>query len=103
MATIISKLIKDISSGLNFKRKGLQKILDQLFRDQIDELVVYSKDRLCRFGFDLFEYMFKHFGASIKIIDNKAKTEQDEIAEDILAITTVFAAKIHGKRKYKVQ
>lgn len=97
------QVIKDISSGLNFERKGLQTLLDELFEANIEEVVVYAKDRLCRFGFSLFEYLFRKFGAKLTVIqDCKDKTEQQELAEDILAITTVFAAKIHGKRKYNI-
>ena len=98
------KVIKDVASGLNFERKGIQRILDELFESNIQELVVFSKDRLCRFGFPLFEYMFGYFGAKLTVVENeKNKTEHEELVEDMLAITTVFAAKIHSRRKYKIQ
>jgi putative resolvase len=49
------KIIKDIGSGLNYKRPGLLKILELSNQRQIDTVIISSKDRLCRFGFELIE------------------------------------------------
>jgi predicted site-specific integrase-resolvase len=46
-------LVTDIGSGTNWKRKGLQTILDLAMRANISEVVVAHRDRLCRFGFEL--------------------------------------------------
>ncbi|WP_337441953.1 helix-turn-helix domain-containing protein, partial [Fischerella thermalis] len=48
-----AEIIKDIGSGINFKRKGLQTLLDRLMRGDKLTLVVACRDRLCRFGFEL--------------------------------------------------
>jgi predicted site-specific integrase-resolvase len=42
------EIVKDIGSGLNFKRLGFKKILDELFKGNIKEVVVASSDRWCR-------------------------------------------------------
>ena len=52
-----AKIIKDIGSGLNFKRKGLNQILDECLSGVTITLVVAHRDRLCRFGFELIEYL----------------------------------------------
>ena len=97
------EIITDIGSGINFKRKGLQQILDDLFEQNISEVVVASKDRFSRFGYELFEYIFNKFGAKITCVNKQLdQTIKEELAEDLLSIITVFTARYHGKRKYNV-
>ena len=94
-------LVTDVGSGLNFERKGFNTILDRVFKGLVAEVVVASKDRFARFGFDLFTSIFTKFDAQLISIDaNTDKSPQEELAEDLLAITTVFSARIHGRRKY---
>ena len=98
------ELISDIGSGINFERKGFRKILEQLFSNNIQTVVVASKDRLCRFGIELFEYIFQRFGARLEILDSneyEPKSPNEELADDLLSIVTVFTAKHHGRRNYK--
>jgi predicted site-specific integrase-resolvase len=97
------EVITDIGSRLNFKRKGLQTILELLFNRNISELVVAHKDRLCRFGFDLFEFMFKHHGSILTVLERERVHEPvKEFADDVLSIITVFTARYYGSRKYNV-
>ena len=98
------ELISDIGSGINFERKGFRKILEQLFSNNIQTVVVTSKDRLCRFGIELFEYIFQRFGARLEILDSneyEPKSPNEELADDLLSIVTVFTAKHQGRRNYK--
>ncbi len=44
------EIIKDLGSGLNYKKRGLQKLLQLIISEQIDRLVITNKDRLLRFG-----------------------------------------------------
>ena len=87
----------DIGSGINFKRKGFQTILERLFNGTIKEVVVAYPDRFSRFGFDLFEWIFNKFGG--KLVHLQASTTSGE--HDFLSeIITVFTARYNGKRKY---
>ncbi|MEP6545789.1 IS607 family transposase, partial [Microcoleus vaginatus GB1-A2] len=52
-----AEIIQEIGSGLNFKRKGLQALLVRFMRGEQLTIVVACKDRLCRFGFELFQFM----------------------------------------------
>jgi predicted site-specific integrase-resolvase len=54
-----AEIIKDIGSGLNFKRKGLQSLLDRVLRVDKFKLIVACRDRLARFGFELVQYMIE--------------------------------------------
>ena len=95
-------IVKDIGSGINFKRPGFKTILEQLFRKNIKEVVVTSSDRFARLGAkDFFEWMFEYFGAKLTILNTKnSKSSSEELAEELFEIITVFTARYHGKRKY---
>ena len=94
-------VISDIGSGLNFKRKGLKRLLDRLFKGDIEEVVVSNKDRLARFGFELIKDIFTRFNARIVVVnDTGDRPFKEELAEDILSIITFFTARYSGKRKY---
>lgn len=95
------ELITDIASGINFKRKGLKTILDYAIKHELEEVVVAYKDRFSRFGFEHFEYLYKQLSnARIVVLDNRETSPDQELAEDVLAIVTVFSAKINGRKKY---
>ena len=53
------QVITDIGSGINFKRKGLLKLLNLAIENKLDEVVITYKDRLCRIGYDLIEHILK--------------------------------------------
>lgn len=96
------EIIEDFGSGLNFKRKGLKTILDYSIQSNLEEVVVAHKDRLCRFGFELLQYMFKETSnAKIVVLDEKIKTPREELVEDLLSITTVFSSRLYGMRRSK--
>ena len=95
------KVISDTGSGLNFSRKGFCKLLEAIITGTVAEVVVAYKDRLCRFGFELFENLCKHFSTTITIINNNNdKSSTQELAEDLLSIITVFTARFYGQRTY---
>jgi predicted site-specific integrase-resolvase len=93
-------VIKDIGSGLNYKRKGLLKLLELSFKGLVGEVVVYSKDRLCRFGFELVEWLLLQNDSKILVLEQIDKSPEQEFSEDILSILQVFACRWNGKRKY---
>jgi len=96
------EFIKDIGSGLNFKRKGIKTILEYSYKGEIEELVVAHKDRLCRFGFELFEFVISEFSKGrIIVLDNHSISKDEELVSDILSIINVFSARVNGLRKYK--
>ena len=95
------EVIKDIGSGINYKRQGFRRILEQLFQNNIEEVVVTTGDRFSRFGKDLFEWIFEQHGAKLTIVNSrKFKSSQEELAEDLMEIITVFSARYYGRRKY---
>ena len=95
------KIIKDIGSGLNFKRPGLISLLENSARGCVKEIVVAYKDRLCRFGFDLLLWMFTFYGVKITILGEDNISPDEELSKDILSIIHVFSCRANGRRKYK--
>lgn len=97
------EVVQDIASGINFKRRGLITILDQVFAGNVKTIVVAHRDRLTRFGFDLFQYIFEKFHVSLEVVsDDDIREPTTELAKDLLSIVTVFTAKYYGSRKYSV-
>lgn len=94
-------IIQDIGSGLNFKRKGLDAILQRLLQGDKFTLVVAHRDRLCRFGFELIQSMFEKNGGEILVLDKSELSPQQELTEDLLAILHVFSCRMHGLRRYE--
>lgn len=96
------KIITDIGSGINFKRKGLKKILKLAINNEIEEVVVAHKDRLCRIGYELIEYIISEYSnGKIIIDDDKESSREEEVVKDLLEIITVFGARVNGLRSYK--
>lgn len=94
-------LIKDIGSGINFKRKGIQTILDACIQGNIGEVVVAHRDRLCRFAFDLIQAFIEKAGGKITVLDNEeGMSENKELADDLMAIIHIFNCRQMGRRSY---
>ena len=94
------QIFQDIASGLNFKRKGLTRLLDQVQKGNIKEVVVAHRDRLARFGTELIEWIIHQAGATIIILDDSKLSAQQELTEDLMAIVHVFSCRLNGKRRY---
>lgn len=63
-------MIQDIGSGVNFKRRGLKKIIDWVIEGRIEELVIAYKDRLVRIGYDLIENLIHDYSDGKIIVMN---------------------------------
>ena len=97
------EVIQDIGSGINFKRRGLISLLERVISGHISKIVVAHKDRLCRFGIELFRFLFKRFEVSFEVLsDLDIKDPTTELATDLLSIITVYTARYYGARKYNI-
>jgi putative resolvase len=92
--------IQDIGSGLNFKRKGLITLLEAVTTKSVHTVVVASRDRLCRFGFELLEWLCKQNNTNILVLNNKDSTPEQELGEDLLSIVQVYCCRWNGRRRY---
>jgi len=55
----LHEVITDIDSGTNLKRSGIKKLIKLAIANELNEVVVTYKDRLCRIGYDLIEFILK--------------------------------------------
>lgn len=91
----------DIGSGLNFKRKNWNKLLDKVQNQEISKIIIAHKDRFVRFGYDWFENFCIKFGCEIEVVNNEKLSPQQELVQDLISIIHAFSCRIYGLRKYK--
>ena len=100
-------ILKEVGSGLNDKRKQLQKLLGMISNHEVRNVYITYKDRLTRFGFNYLETMFNACGTSIIVLQDESneKTVHDELVEDMMSLIASFSGKLYGMRskKNKVQ
>jgi predicted site-specific integrase-resolvase len=95
------ELIKDLGSGLNFKKKGLKRLISLIINAKVDTVYLTHKDRLLRFGSELVINIAKEFGTKIEILNNKVQSFEEQLASDVLEIITVCSARLYGSRSHK--
>ncbi len=96
------EIISDLGSGLNYKKKGLIRLIKLICSEQVDRLILTHKDRLLRFGSELVFTLCEHFGVEIIIINRSEDSSfEEDLAKDVMDIITVFSARIYGSRSHK--
>ena len=98
---IVSEIITDIGSGMNFNRKNWNKLIDSIQERKVKTVIVAHKDRFTRFGFDWFERFINKCGGEIIVVNNEKLSPQEELVQDLISIIHVFSCRIYGLRKYK--
>lgn len=96
------EVIDDLGSGLNYKKRGLKKLIHLILGGRVERLILTHKDRLLRFGAEIIFYVCAYCGTKVELIDETA-TVSDEVAlaRDVLEIITVFSSRLYGKRAHK--
>lgn len=97
------EIISDIGSGINYKKKGLQELLDKINDQNISKIVILYKDKLVGFGFELIEYFCKINNIEIEIIDNTEQSKEQELSDNLIHIVTIFANQLYGQRSKKTK
>lgn len=100
---ILDEVFTDIGSGINYDRKNFNKILELVEAGEVLEIYVTYKDRFVRFGFDWFNNFCEKHGAKIIILNQPSTSPEQELAEDLLNIVTVFSARNNDLITYKKQ
>jgi len=97
----IDEQFEDIKSGMSFDRNDLKKLIRKIIDGKIEHVIVENKDRLCRFGFEMLEDLFKYFGTKIIVISDKIqnKTYEQELTEDLISIIHYFSMKSYSHRR----
>jgi regulatory protein, merR:resolvase, N-terminal len=96
------EIIKDLGSGMNYHKKGLKQLLDDILNNKIGRLVLTHKDRLLRFGAELVFALCEARNVEVVIINQGENLSfEEELAQDVLEIITVFSARLYGSRSKK--
>lgn len=99
-------VITDVASGLNWKRKGFTSLLELIHAGDCEEIVVAYRDRLCRFGYELVEWLAQKHDCRIVVHTESLDIQENsigdtELAEDLLSVVTFFTARHNGLRTAK--
>ena len=93
----VSKVVKEIGSGLNDERKKLESLLTD---SSIKIIVVEHKDRFSRFGTRYIQKLLEMQGRRLEIV-NEVGDDNDDLMQDFVAIVTSFCARLYGRRNNK--
>lgn len=92
-----AEVITDIGSGFNFKRKGLEAILERCLQGHAVTVVATTQDRICRTAFPLIQWIIELHGGIIICLEEGDQTDRFD-TKTLLAFLTSFCASHHGKR-----
>jgi putative resolvase len=96
------EVIRDLGSGMNYRKQGLNQLLELIMTRKMKRLVLTHKDRLLRFGAELIFTLCELQGIEIVIIhQGEQPSFEEELAQDVLEIITVFSARLYGSRSHK--
>ncbi|MDA8206697.1 MAG: IS607 family transposase, partial [Thermaerobacter sp.] len=96
------EIISDLGSGMNDQKRGLRNLLERIVAGDVDRLVLTHKDRLLRFGAELVFAICEMKDIEVVIINKGAEpTFEEELAQDVREIITVFSARLYGSRSHK--
>jgi len=92
--------IIDISSGLNYYKKGLQQLIKLISLKEIERLVLTDKDRLLRFGSELIFNLCQLNNVEVVIINQteSLSSYEEDRSKDVGKIITGLSAKLYGSR-----
>ena len=97
-----TETIRDLGSGMNYRKQGLERLLELILRRKIRRLVLTHKDRLLRFGAELVFSLCALQGIEVILIHQGERPAfEQELAKDVLEIMTVFSARLYGAGSHK--
>lgn len=98
----ISNVYTDYGSGLNYKRKNWNKLIDDCFDGKISNIYISYNDRFVRFGFDwICELLKKYTGVNVISVNDIITSPEEDMIQDLISIIHVFSCRVYGLRKYK--
>ena len=97
------EIVQDLGSGLNYNKRGLQQLIKRICSGTVGRLVLTNKDRLLRLGSELIFSLCEAYNTEVVIINQGEQplSFEEELAQDVLEIITVFSARLYGSRSHK--
>ena len=97
----VDEWMSDSGSGLNYKRRQFNRLMEMIELGQVRRLIIAHRDRLVRFGYEYFEAFCVRHHTELVVINGEAMSPDQELVRDLIAIVTVFSARLHGLRSYR--
>lgn len=98
----ISNIYTDYGSGLNYKRKNWNRLIDDCFEGKIKTIYISYEDRFVRFGFDwIISILERHCNVKVMVIEDIVTSPEEDLIKDLISIIHLFSCRIYGLRKYK--
>ena len=97
------EVIDDLGSGLNYKKRGLKRLIRLICQHRVKRLVIVHKDRLLRFGAELLFGLCQFYGTEVVILEEVEENFEQQLCHDVLELMTVFSARLYGSRSRKNQ
>jgi predicted site-specific integrase-resolvase len=97
----VDEWMQDIGSGLNYKRKQFNHLMELVELGQVRRIIIAHRDRLVRFGYDYFEAFCERHHTELIVVNGESLSPEQELVQDLIAIVTVFSVRLHGLRSYK--
>jgi len=96
------EVVTDLGSGMNYRKKGLKKLMTAILSRRVSRLVLVTKDRLLRFGSELLFSICTFFNVEVIVLDaDKLCSREQQLTEDLVEILTVFSSRLYGSRSRK--
>lgn len=93
-----AEFISNIALAFNFKRKGLQTILESAILGHLIHVVVATIDRLARSGFELIKRLVELSGGRVEILDDPNDITESFDTAELIGFITSFCNSHYGKR-----
>ncbi len=93
----VSKVVKEIGSGVNDNRAKFLALLED---QRVTTIIVEHKDRATRFGFRYLETLLRGQGRTLEVV-NLAENNREDLLADLVSIVYSFAARLYGQRRAK--
>ena len=93
-------VLKEVSSGLNDKRKQFNRLIEMIENGEAGRIFVRFRDRLTRFGFNTIEKIAALNGVEIIVTEDEEnnKNLEEELVEDMMSLIASFSGKFYGLR-----
>jgi predicted site-specific integrase-resolvase len=99
-----AEIITDIASSFNFKRKGIETLLEYALYGIAVKFVATNRDRVARSGFEIIKKIVESSGGNIELLDEETDSEETCFnTTELIAFITSFCNSYYGKRSAKIR
>lgn len=90
--------LTDVGSAISQKRRNFVRLFKLAYDRKISKIIVEHKDRLTRFHFDVYRYIFKLNGVELVVVnEGVSRTGEQELVDDIIMLMTSFSTRMYDR------